>query len=134
MSFVVVTRLRLRDPKYLDEFVGSAFSVVDQANSSAGILAAEVLAEANQTYWTRTVWTDRDSMNTFVGAQPHLATMGHLSEWCDEATFVDWEQSGPALPDWQAAYARLIADGQVASLTHPSEDHETRAFPPPVES
>ena len=43
MAFLVVTRLRLRDPRYLDEFVGSAFAVVDQANNSEGNLAAEVL-------------------------------------------------------------------------------------------
>jgi heme-degrading monooxygenase HmoA len=134
MSFVVVTRLRLRDRKYLDEFVGSAFSVVDQANSSAGILAAEVLADANETYWTRTAWTDRDAMNGFLMSEPHLTTMGHLSEWCDEATFVDWEQSEPDLPDWQTAFRRLVTDGQVASLANPSEHHEARAFPSPIEN
>jgi heme-degrading monooxygenase HmoA len=134
VSFIVVTRLRLRDPEYRDEFVGSAFTVVDQANNSVGILAAEVLADANETYWTRTAWTDRDAMSRFVTSEPHLATMGHLSEWCDEATFIDWEQSEPDLPNWQEAFRRLVTDGQVASLVHPSEYHETRAFPPPVES
>ncbi len=26
-----------------------------------------------------------------------------MDEWCDEASFVDGEQSSSALPDWQAA-------------------------------
>jgi heme-degrading monooxygenase HmoA len=134
MAFLVVTRLRLRDPKYLDEFVGSAFAVVDQASNSEGNLAAEVLADANETYWTRTAWTDRDAMRDFMTSEPHLGTMGHLSTWCDEATFVDWEQDEPDLPDWQAAFNRLVSDGQVAPLDHPSEHHEGRAFPSPVES
>src|ERR1700736_1746658 len=99
VSFIVVTRLRLRDPEYRDEFGGSAFPVVDQANNSVGILAAEVLADANETYWSRTAWTDRDAMSRFVTSEPHLATMGHLSEWCDEATFIAWEQSAPDLPN-----------------------------------
>jgi hypothetical protein len=46
LAFLVVTRLRLADPKYLDEFVGPAFAVVDQANNAEGNLAAEVLADA----------------------------------------------------------------------------------------
>ena len=71
-------------------------------------------------------------MQAFVGSQPHLATMARIDDWCDEATFADWEQSGPGLPDWQTGYDRLIADGQVASLTHPSDAHQTRAFPAPV--
>src|SRR6266568_32364 len=67
----------------------------------------------------------------FVGSEPHLATMARLDGWCDEATFADWEQSSSDLPDWQAGYDRLIADGQVASLTHASDAHQTRSFPGP---
>jgi len=53
-------------------------------------------------------------------------------EWCDEATFVDWEQDSTDLPDWKASYTRLIADGQVASLSQPSAAHESRNFPAPA--
>ncbi len=60
--------------------------------------------------------------------------MPRLGDWCDEATFVDWEQDSADLPDWQTGYRRLVADGQVASLTHPTDAHQTRAFPPPVEA
>lgn len=134
MSFLVVTRLRLRDPEYRDEFVESAFAVVEQANNAEGNLAAEALADANETFWTRTAWTDRDAMRRFITSEPHLATMSHLSTWCDEATFVDWEQIEPDLPEWHAAHGRLVNDGQVAPLDHPSERHASRAFPPPVES
>jgi heme-degrading monooxygenase HmoA len=119
MAFLVVTRLRLRDPKYLDEFVRSAFAVVDQANNSEGNLAAEVLAGANETYWTRTAWSDRHAMSDFMTSEPHLGTMGNLSMWCDEATFVDWEQNEPDLPDWQAAFNRLVRDGQGPRSTTP---------------
>ena len=134
MAFLVVTRLRLRDPEYLDEFVASAFAVVDQANNSVGNLVADVLADANDTYWTRTAWTDRAAMRDFMTSEPHFDTMDHLSKWCDEATFVDWEQDSPELPNWQAAFDRLVNDGQVATVDHPSENHQSRAFPPPVES
>ena len=132
MPVIVVTRLRLSDPALFDEFFASAVAVTEQARSSDGNLGADVLADANNVFWTRTAWRARGSMQAFVGSEPHLDTMARLDDWCDEATFADWEQSSPSLPDWQAGYARIIADGQVASLTRASDAHQTRAFPAPV--
>ena len=132
MPLIVVTRLRLRDPAFFDEFFASAVAVVEQAQGTEGNLGADVLAEADNTYWTRTAWQGRAAMDSFVGGEPHLSTMDRIDDWCDEATFVDWEQSDPSLPDWQTGYDRIIADGQVASLTRASDAHQTRAFPAPV--
>ena len=132
MPVIVVTRLRLKDPALFDEFFASAVAVVEQAQNSEGNLGADVLAEANNTYWTRTVWQGRDLMDAFVGSEPHLHTMSRIDDWCDEATFVDWEQTGADLPDWQDSYRRLVADGQAASLAGATEAHHTRDFPAPV--
>jgi hypothetical protein len=132
MPVIVVTRLRLKDPAFFDEFFATAVAVVDQAQHSEGNLGADVLAEANNTYWTRTVWQERDLMNAFVGAEPHLRTMSRIDDWCDEATFVEWEQAGAELPDWQDGYGRLVVSGQGPSLTHATEAQHTRDFPAPV--
>jgi hypothetical protein len=132
MPVIVVTRLRLRDPAFFDEFFANAVAVVEQAKGSPGNFDADVLAEANNTYWTRTAWQERGLMDAFVGSEPHLSTMSRLGDWCDEATFVDWEQTGSGLPDWQDSYRRLVADGQAASLTGATEAHHTRDFPAPV--
>ena len=131
MPVIVVTRLRLSDPALFDEFFASAVAVTEQAGNSDGNLGADVLADANNVFWTRTAWRARGPMQAFVGSEPHLTTMARLDDWCDEATFTDWEQSSPSLPDWQTGYDRL-PDGQVASLTHASGAHQTRAFPAPV--
>jgi hypothetical protein len=134
MPVVVVTRLRLKDPAYFEEFFAAAVSVVEQAKSSDGNLGADVLAEANNTYWTRTVWRERKLMSAFVGREPHLSTMGRIGEWCDEATFVDWEQENDDLPDWQYGYHQLLANGEATHLTSPTAAHRTRDFPAPVVS
>ena len=134
MPLIVVTRLRLKDPALFDEFFAAAVAVVEQATKSAGNLGAVVLADANNTYWTRTAWQGREQMDAFVGALPHLHTMDRIADWCDEATFTDWEQAGPDLPDWQTSYRRLVAEGKAASLTEPTDAHQTRDFPPPVEA
>jgi hypothetical protein len=134
MPIIVVTRLRLRDPALVDEFFLAAVGVLEQAKSADGNLGADVLADANNAWWTRTVWRERESMCAFVGTEPHLSTMARLDDWCDEATFADWEQADADLTDWQAAHRRLVANGQVASLTHASDAHHVRAFPPPAEA
>lgn len=132
MAVIVVTRLRLRDPALFDEFFAAAVAVAEQAQGSEGNLGADFLADAGNVYWTRTVWQARDPMNAFVGAEPHLATMSRIADWCDEATFIDWVQASPELPDWQTGYDRIVAAGQSAELTHPTKEHETRAFARPV--
>ena len=132
MSVIVVTRLRLRDPAFFDEFLASAIAVTEQARAAAGNLGADVLAEANNTYWTRTTWQDRGSMHAFRSGEPHLSTMGRLDDWCDEATFIDWDQADGGLPDWHDSYRRLLESGHVASLTYGSPAHHARDFPAPV--
>jgi hypothetical protein len=108
LPVIVVTRLRWRDPAFFDEFFAAADAVGEQAKSSDGNLRADVLADANNTCWTRTSRQERGPMQAFEGTEPHLITMASLSGWCDEATFVDWVQSSPDLPDWQVA-SRVLA-------------------------
>jgi hypothetical protein len=107
-------------------------AVTELGQGSEWNLGADVLAEAESTYWTRTSWGDRSVMDAFVGREPHLTTMSRISDWCDEATFTDWEQESPELPDWEEGYARIVADGQPATLTHGTDAHLTRDFPAPV--
>ena len=72
-------------------------------------------------------------MQAFVDSQPHLAISARLDHYCDEATFVDWDQASADLPDCQTSWRHLTADGKIAELTHPSAANQNRDFPPPVE-
>ena len=134
MPVIVVTRLRLKDPALLDEFFADAVAAIEQAQKAAGNLGADALADANNAWWSVSAWQARGPMQAFVGSQPHLSIQGRLDHYCDEATFVDWEQASADLPDWQTSWRHLTADGQAASLTHPSEANQTLAFPPPAEA
>jgi quinol monooxygenase YgiN len=133
MPIIVVTRLRLRDPSLLDEFFTHAAAVLEQAMKSEGNLGTDALAEAHDAWWSVTAWDDRAHMEAYVNTDPHLSTEALLDHLCDEATFVDWEQDTPQLPNWQTSWRRLVADGRSATLTNPSEANETRAFSAPVE-
>jgi heme-degrading monooxygenase HmoA len=132
MPVMAVTLLGLRDPADFDAFVAAAVAVAEQANASKGCLGARALADSNNVYWTITGWEDRPSMSAFTQTAPHLATEARPDEWCDEATFVDWEQEAAELPDWATGYDRLVQDGQVAPLTHGSPANASLGFPPPV--
>jgi hypothetical protein len=100
---------------------------------SDGNLGADALADANNAWWSVSAWQERRLMQAYVDSQPHLGISARLDHYCDEATFVDWEQAGPDLPDWQTSWRHLTADGKAAELTHPSAANQTRHFPPPVQ-
>jgi len=132
MPVIVVTRLRLKDPALADEFFADAVVAIEQAQKSAGNLATDALADADNAWWTVTAWQERRLMHAYVRTEPHQSIRARLDRFCDEATFVDWEQESPDLPDWQTNWRHLVADGTVAELTSPSAAHRTRDFPPPV--
>ena len=134
MPVIVVTRLRLKDPALLDEFFTAAVAAIEQAQKSDGNLGADALADANNAWWSVSAWQERRPMQAFVDREPHVSISKRLDHFCDEATFVDWEQASPDLPDWQTSWRHLTADGKVAELTHPSDANQARAFPPPIEA
>jgi quinol monooxygenase YgiN len=134
MPVIVVTRLRLKGPALLDEFFTAAVAAIEQAQKSTGNLGADALADANNAWWSVSAWQDRAPMRAFVNSEPHLGISKRLDHFCDEATFVDWAQASPALPDWQTSWRHITADGQAATLTQPSPANSTLAFPPPVEA
>jgi quinol monooxygenase YgiN len=132
MPVIVVTRLRLKDPALLDEFFTDAVAAIEQAQKSEGNLGADALADADNAWWSVSSWQERGLMEAYVRGEPHRAITTRLDHYCDEATFVDWEQDSPDLPDWQTSWRHLVADGQVAELSRPSAANQTRAFPAPV--
>src|SRR5215469_10490668 len=97
MPVIVVTRLRLKDPGLLDEFFTDAVAAIEQAQKSEGNLGADALADADDAWWSVSAWRERRPMRAFVRSEPHLTIITRLDHYCDEATFVDWEQDTPRL-------------------------------------
>jgi quinol monooxygenase YgiN len=134
MPVMVVTRLRLRRPELLDDFFVASVAVIEQAKAASGSLGVDAMAENNDVWWTVSAWQDRAAMRAFVAAEPHHSVIPRVDEFCDEATFVDWEQDSAELPAWDISYARLVAEGQSAALTDASPANQDRSFPPPPAS
>jgi hypothetical protein len=132
MAVIVVTRLRLKDPALLDDFFTDALAAIEQAQKSDGNLGVDALADANNAWWSVTSWQERRLMQSYVRTEPHRTIQSHLDRYCDEATFVDWEQDSADLPDWPTNWRHLVADGQAAEISQPSATHQSRDFPAPV--
>lgn len=131
MPFVSITRLRLRSWRYLPGFILQSLRAAWQANRARGNLSTCMMAEADLAFWTRTIWSDEPSMRSFMLSGAHRQTMPRLLDWCDEAAVVHWSQEAPAAPSWAECHQRLLGEGRVSKVAHPSQAQRRFDFPPP---
>ncbi len=104
-----------------------------QARLAEGNLRTLTIKDCGLTFWTVTVWKDQTAMRAFRNSGSHKAAMLQLFEWCDEATYVHWEQESDSAPDLKSAYSRLVADGVVSRVRCPSSNHAMRNFAAPLQ-
>jgi hypothetical protein len=126
-----VTRLRVRSVWVLPAFLWRTFQTQRQVERSPGFVAGRLLVDAHRTYWTLTVWQDEKAMKSFRGSGAHADVMKKLPEWCDEAAYGHWITVGDAIPTWPESYERLVAEGRLSRVEHPSAAHMAREFPSP---
>jgi quinol monooxygenase YgiN len=75
--------------RYLPAFTVAAL----QARRANGNLAVSLLREADNTFWTRSLWTDEAAMKSFMVSDAHRSIVPKLLEWCDEASVARWTQA-----------------------------------------
>src|ERR1700722_1019206 len=136
-----VTRLRVRAFVYLPAFLWMTFRSQRQVCRADGFGGGRLLIDSHRTYWTLTVWESERGMKQFRSSGVHARVMSRLAEWCDEASYAHWTVAEETIaeetiatgvvPSWPEAYARLINEGRLSRVEHPSADHEARHFPQP---
>jgi hypothetical protein len=132
MTFVSITRLRVRSWWYLPPFYFQNLRIIRQVKRADGNLAVRLLGDQKRTFWTVTSWSSEAAMKAFMRAQPHGPAMRSLLEWCDEAALVHWTQDGVDLPSWEEAYQRMQRDGRPSKVNHPSAAHTAHEIPVPA--
>jgi hypothetical protein len=132
VAFVSITRLRVRSWRFLPAFFVQTIRVARQAKAAAGSLAVSILRDAQNTFWTRTVWESEDAMRSFMLSGVHRSVMPRLLTWCDEASVVHWIQETSELPSWEEAHQRMERDGRRSKVTHPSARHLAYQIPSPT--
>ena len=131
MAFISVTRLRIRSWFYVPQFMLKSLKSIKQAERSAGFLSGALLPDRKNVFWTVTAWTDGAAMNAFRISGAHGEVMRKLIEWCDEASVVNWNQETTNLPSWTEAHQRMVADGRLSKVNHPSPDQISKTIPQP---
>jgi len=121
-----ITRLRLRSLFTLPAFARETRGIAQQAAAAEGFIDGAVLAEGRLVFWTRTVWRSADAMKAFRDTGAHRGSMPKLMDWCDEASVAQWE--GEAATDWDAIYARMVAEGRLSRVRRPTRAHTEKRF------
>ncbi len=130
MSFMSVTRMKVRAPRYLPAFGVATLRVVHQARRSPGFVGGQLVTEPSGAFWTVTVWADRASMRRYHDSGAHRRTMPKLKAWAGEASAVHWEQEDAGLPDIAEVRDRMAREGRPSPLSFPSRAHAAREVAP----
>ncbi|BAY47412.1 hypothetical protein SAMD00079811_50300 [Scytonema sp. HK-05] len=120
MVFLSATRARVRRPLYQLPFLLHTILSTFQLNRASGKLSAKFRWRPNE-FWTLSAWQDKASMLTYRNTGAHRRPMPKLTLWCDEASFVHWHQESAELPNWQAVEQRMMEQGRLVKLEHPSQ-------------
>jgi heme-degrading monooxygenase HmoA len=131
MTFVSLTRLRIRSFRFVPLFALHTWRSLRQIRRARGFQTGAILADRGWTFWTMTVWDSEESMRQFMISGPHKAAMPHLVEWCDEASVAHWTQSETGVPSWIEADRRMREGGRSSKVRNPSPRHATLNFRAP---
>lgn len=128
MPFNSVTRLRVRSLFTLPAFLRDAEKSYEQAARAPGLITGALLPEGRMVFWTRTAWESEAAMLVYRDSDAHRVVMPKLVEWCDEASVAHWE--GEPVSDWNEIYARMVAQGRLSRVRHPTSAHQAKRFAP----
>ena len=123
MTFVSVTRLRIRSIWFMPLFAWDTLRSLRQVKRAVGFQEGSLLPDRRFTFWTMTAWDSRESMRRYMTSGAHKAAMPMLMKWCDEASVVHWEQADEKLPTWAEADRRMRTEGRISKVQHPSAGH-----------
>lgn len=126
-----VTRLRVRSVRFVPAFLWRTFLSQRQVERAPGFFGGRLLLDSGLTFWTLTVWENEQAMRGFRGFGAHARVMSRLPEWCNEAAYGHWVETADSIPTWDEAHERLVAEGRLSRVEHPSENHSKRQFARP---
>ena len=123
MPAISITRLELRGLRFLPSFFWHTSRSQKQLVAAPGYLGGGTLFESMRAYWTVTAWDGPDAMRAFRNAGAHMAAMRRLIDICCAASYAHWEQPASELPAPAEIHRRMLAEGKLSKVRHPSAMH-----------
>ena len=105
---VMASRLPLRHYRHIPRFLRATLAIRRQLRTAPGLVGYALDAQLHRkTFWTLSVWTDDDSLQAFVRAEPHHTVMASIHPFMATPAFAFRRLSGREVPpDW--AFARDV--------------------------
>jgi len=101
---VMASRLPLTSHRYVPGFLRDTLRIRRQLAQTDGLVAYALKAElARKTFWTYSVWTDRESLEAFARTDPHRSIIERLRGRMGESRFEFMDLRGEQIPTrWDA--------------------------------
>lgn len=136
MVTVSVTRFRLSSGSLRGQipFFYHTLMSVRQSARAPGFLRGKLVADANRTYWTITVWQDLESARVFQKTGAHkraMRAMPFFMDWCDEASTCHFEYDGDDVPNLAEVHQQMQQRDHFLRLHRPSPEHQNKRVPLP---
>lgn len=128
---MLMTRLKLRSPKYLIPYLIQSEQIITQIVVSQGFLKGKILATLGLSMWTATLWSDRDASYAFHLRGKHQNSMPLFRDWAEEAVLGVQTISSEQLPSWSHIAKKLEEIGHFYRLDRCSENHLNQIIPTP---
>jgi heme-degrading monooxygenase HmoA len=106
---VMASKLPLKSHRSIPGFMRDTLAIRRQLRSTPGLVGFALLAELGQkTFWTFSVWENRDSLNEFARSDPHHQIISRLRPKMDNTVFKFEDVDGSQLPwGWEEVKRRL---------------------------
>ncbi len=131
MSYLSMTRLKLKSPRYLIRFWNYNEKIVRQMQTAEGFLQGKLLANYSLAMWTTTLWTSSEALKEFYLNGSHQEVIARISEWSSEAVHFSKYVSTKELPSWQQIGSELAHQGRFQELKQPSLNQQNKVVLPP---
>jgi hypothetical protein len=110
---VMASKLPLKGHQSIPGFMKDTLAIRQQLRHAPGLVGYALLAElAGKTFWTFSVWENRDSLDEFARSSPHDQIIRALRPKMGRTVFKFDDVDGSQLPwGWEEVKLRLQEDG-----------------------
>lgn len=103
--YIAVTRLHLKGKRMLPSFFWHTISSIIQTKKSKGLVHSSFDMDNLYTYWTLSVWENKEYMIEYRNKGYHLKAMKASRKIADELEYISWEAND--IPDWKECKQRI---------------------------